>query len=85
HAELTLSGGVLYLADEYPEIGLRAPSPQAVSVSLMLPVVDTDGTLARARDLGAHIQQEPYEDYGARNAALIDPFGHRWMLTGPTT
>jgi predicted enzyme related to lactoylglutathione lyase len=85
HAELTLSGGVLYLADEYPEIGLKAPLPQAVSVSLMLPVTDTDETLARAGDLGAHIQREPYEDYGARNAALVDPFGHRWMLTGPTT
>ena len=36
HAELALSGGVLYLADEYPEIGLRGPAPQANSVSLML-------------------------------------------------
>lgn len=85
HAELTLSGGVLYLADEYPEIGLKAPSPHSVSVSLMLPVVDTDETLARARDLGAQIQREAYEDHGARNAALVDPFGHRWMLTGPAT
>lgn len=85
HAELALSGGILYLADEYPELGLKAPLPQAVSVSLMLTVVDTDATLARARDLGARVQQEPYEDYGARNAALVDPFGHRWMLTGPTT
>lgn len=85
HAELALSGGVFYLADEYPEIGLKAPAPQAVSVSLMLPVVDTDATLDRARELGAEIAREPYEDYGARNAALVDPFGHRWMLTGPTT
>ena len=85
HAELTLSGGVLYLADEYPELGLKAPSPQTASVSLMLPVADTDGTLERARDHGAHVQQEPYENYGARNATIVDPFGHRWMLTGPTT
>jgi uncharacterized glyoxalase superfamily protein PhnB len=85
HAELAIAGGVLYLADEYPEIGLKAPSSQSVSVSLMLPVADTDRTLAQARDHGAHIQREPYEDYGARNGALVDPFGHRWMLTGPTT
>ena len=26
HAELALAGGVLYLADEYPELGLKAPS-----------------------------------------------------------
>ncbi|WNG88667.1 VOC family protein [Mycobacterium sp. ITM-2016-00317] len=85
HAELTLAGGVLYLADEYPEIGLKAPAPQAVSVSLMVTVADTDAALQRARDGGAHIQREPYENYGARNAALVDPFGHRWMLTGPVT
>ena len=83
HAELALGGGVLYLADEYPEIGLKAPAPRAVSVSLMLPVVDTDRVLQRARASGAYVQREPYESHGARTAAIIDPFGHRWMLSGP--
>lgn len=85
HAELELAGGVLYLADEYPEIGLKAPSPQANSVSLMLEVPDTDAALDRARILGAQVQREPYENYGTRNAAIIDPSGHRWMLSGPAT
>ncbi|MGB3230509.1 MAG: VOC family protein [Mycobacterium sp.] len=85
HAELAISGGMLYLADEYPELGLKAPSPQHASVSLMLPVADTDETLERARAHGADVQREPYEDHGTRGAALVDPFGHRWMLTGPTT
>lgn len=85
HAELALGGGVLYLADEYPEIGLKAPAPQAVSVSLMLPVVDTDTVLERARAGGAEVQREPYENYGSRTAAIVDPFGHRWMLSGPVT
>lgn len=85
HAELELAGGVLYLADEYPEIGLKAPSPQANSVSLMLSVPDTDAALERARILGAQVQREPYENYGTRNAAIIDPSGHRWMLSGPAT
>src|SRR4029453_5234237 len=85
HAELTIGGGVLYLADEYPELGLKAPDPQATSVSLMLHVADTDATLERARDRGAHVQLEPYENYGARNATIVDPFGHRWMLSGPAT
>jgi predicted enzyme related to lactoylglutathione lyase len=76
---------VLYLADEYPEIGLKAPTPQAVSVSLMLRVPDTDSTLERARDRGATVQREPYENYGSRSAAIVDPFGHRWMITGPVT
>ena len=85
HAELALAGGVLYLADEYPEIGLRAPVPGSTSVSLMLHVADTDIALTRARDRGARVEREPYENYGSRNAGIIDPFGHRWMLSGPQT
>ncbi|MBV5242591.1 VOC family protein [Mycolicibacterium sp. PAM1] len=85
HAELTVSGATLYLADEYPEIGLKAPSSQHVSASMMLTVTSVDGTLERARSARAFVQREPYEDHGARTAAIVDPFGHRWMLTGPIT
>jgi predicted enzyme related to lactoylglutathione lyase len=85
HAELAIAGGVLYLADEYPEIGLKAPGPQATSVSLMLYVSDTDATLERARERGAQVQREPYENHGSRSATIVDPFGHRWMLSGPVT
>lgn len=85
HAELQIGDGVLYLADEYPELGLKAPVSQINSVSLMLHVADTDATLERARALGAVVHREAYENYGARNATVIDPFGHRWMLSGPAT
>ncbi len=85
HAELAIAGGVLYLADEHPEIGLKAPAPQATSVSLMLHVTDADAMLERARERGAQVQREPYENYGSRNATIVDPFGHRWMLSGPMT
>src|SRR5581483_11811432 len=83
HAELAIGDGVLYLADEYPELGLKAPQPEAVSVSLMLHVPNTDAALARAREHGAVVQRDIYENYGTRNATIIDPFGHRWMLSGP--
>ena len=83
HAELAIAGGALYLADESPELGLKAPQPQSVSVSLMIHVPDTDVALEQARQAGAQVQREIYEDYGSRNATIIDPFGHRWMLTGP--
>ncbi|MBP1819546.1 VOC family protein [Mycobacterium sp. OAE908] len=85
HAELAIGGGVLYLSDEYPALGVKAPAPQATSVSLMLHVSDTDATLERARERGAQVQREAYENYGGRNATIIDPFGHRWMLSGPVT
>lgn len=85
HAELAIGGGVFYLADEYPELGLKAPAPQFTSVSLMLAVPDTDAALERARTRGAQVQGEPYENYGARHATIVDPSGHRWMLSGPVT
>ncbi len=83
HAELSIAGGMIYLADEFPEFGLRAPAPRAVSVSLMLPVPDTDAALERARERGADVERESYEGHGSRTATVIDPFGHRWMLSGP--
>jgi predicted enzyme related to lactoylglutathione lyase len=83
HAELAIAGGVLYLSDEYAELGLKAPQPQATSVSLMLHVDDADAALQRAREHGATVQREIYEAYGSRNATIIDPFGHRWMFSGP--
>lgn len=84
HAELELAGGMLYLADEFPELGMKAPAPQQVSVSLVLHVADTDEALHRARDHGAVVQRETYAGHGSRNATVIDPFGHRWMFSGPT-
>lgn len=83
HAELSIAGGMLYLADEFPEMGLKAPAPQAVSVSLMLYVTDTDAALERVRQRGAEVEREVSENHGSRNATVIDPFGHRWMLSGP--
>ncbi|CAN5837069.1 VOC family protein [soil metagenome] len=85
HAELGIGGGMLYLADEYPELGLTAPTPRATSVSLMLPVADTDAALQRARDRGAVVERESADNYGSRGATIVDPFGHRWMLSGPVT
>lgn len=83
HAEIEIGGGILYLADEYPELGLKAPAPEAVSVSLMLHVANTDAALRRAREHDATVVRDIYEGHGSRNATIIDPFGHRWMLSGP--
>jgi len=83
HAELSLSGGALYLAEEHPEIGVVAPAQDAAAVSLVLAVPDVDATLARARGAGGRVTREPYEGYGSRNATVVDPFGHRWMLQTP--
>jgi predicted enzyme related to lactoylglutathione lyase len=83
HAELTMAGGAIYLADEHPEIGVTAPRPGEAAVSLMLPVDDADATRHRALAAGARGDREPYDGYGSRNAWIVDPFGHRWGLQSP--
>lgn len=85
HAELKLPSGMVYLAEEFPEMGLTAPVGGTTSVSLMLPVDDTDAVLERARAAGGKVERWISEARGRRNATLIDPFGHRWMLVGPIT
>jgi predicted enzyme related to lactoylglutathione lyase len=82
HAELALSDGVIYLADEHPELGVVAPGDGA-SVSLMLAVPDADEVRAHALAAGATGERPPYNAYGTRNAWIVDPFGHRWGLTSP--
>jgi predicted enzyme related to lactoylglutathione lyase len=83
HAELELAGGKLYLSEEFPDIGVVAPAPAGTPVSLSLRVPDVAGTLRRAVDGGATMPRAVYDDYGSRNATVVDPFGHRWLLHTP--
>lgn len=83
HAELGIAGGVLYLAEEFPDIGFRAPDRRAAAVSLVLTVPDVGETVAKAVYAGGELIRPLYDDYGSRNATVLDPFGHRWMLQTP--
>ncbi len=84
HAEVAVGGGMLMLSDQHPEIGVVAPGPdQGSSVSLHLEVVDVDAATARTVAAGARLDRAPADNPYGRNAVVIDPFGHRWMLTGP--
>lgn len=84
HAELDIGGAPLYLSDAHPEIGVVAPDRDAgVAVTLHLEVGDTDDAIRRARDASAVVEREPSDNPYGRVATIRDPFGHRWMLTGP--
>ena len=84
HAELEIAGGVLMLADEYPEIGVVAPRPgQGNAVTLHLTVDDVDAVTARAVGAGATLDRPPADYPYGRNAVLLDPFGHRWLVSSP--
>ncbi|MFC8924231.1 VOC family protein [Cellulosimicrobium sp. NPDC057127] len=59
-----------------------APEPGApTSASFTVPVADTDAAWRRAVDAGATSLAEPGDWFeGFRQAAVRDPFGHRWYL-----
>jgi len=83
HSELRVGDAVFYLSDAHPDLGVVAPSPGTVSVSFVLAVADTDAVLARLEAGGGHRDREPEDARGERNAWVIDPFGHRWLLHSP--
>jgi len=83
HAELELAGSTLYLAEEFPEIGVVAPDPAGSPVSLSLRVPDVAETTRLALARGARALRTIYDDYGSRNTPMVDPFGHRWLLHTP--
>jgi len=86
HVDLSIQGGTVFLMDEFPEHG-SAPAPNAerpspVGIVIQLPnPKDVDVVYAQAVRAGAKGTQEPSDMFwGARFAALTDPFGHSWML-----
>jgi predicted enzyme related to lactoylglutathione lyase len=83
HAELELAGGKIYLAEEFPDLGVVAPSPAGTPVSLSLQVPDVAETMQRAIARGGTMPRAMYDDYGSRNVTIVDPFGHRWLLHTP--
>ena len=82
HAELDIGGSVVMLADEFPDMGARAPGAYNGSpVSLHLYVDDADKTVRQAEAAGAKIVH-PVDTkfYGDRGGAITDPFGHTWHI-----
>ena len=82
HAELLLGDSRFMLADEFPEMGARAPeSVGGTPVTMFLYVEDVDATVGRAVAAGARVTR-PVADqfYGDRVGTLTDPLGHAWMV-----
>jgi PhnB protein len=82
HAELQIGDSVVMLADEFPDMGAKAPKAYGGSpVSLLVYVPDVDATVKKAVGAGAKLVR-PLEDkfYGDRSGVIEDPFGHSWML-----
>ena len=85
HAEFTIGDARFMLADEYPEIGLPSPaSLGGTPVALHVSVTAVDALFDRAVAAGATTLRPPADQpHGARHGVLVDPYGHRWMLSQP--
>ncbi|SDM44609.1 VOC family protein [Maricaulis salignorans] len=86
HATLRINGGILNLADEYPEhedqIGTVAPDTLGgrTSVTIMLYVDNADAWFDRAITAGAAVLRPCSDEFYGRHGKLRDPFGHVWSL-----
>ncbi len=83
HAELDFGTTPMMLSDEYPDFGAISPDTLGgTAVTLHLAVADVDSATARAEAAGATILRQPAtQSFGERVAALVDPYGHRWLLS----
>ena len=82
HAEIDIEGGVIMLADEYPDMNFRSPNTLGGSpVTIHVDVEDVDALCARAAAAGATVLR-PVADqfYGDRSCQLRDPYGHTWSF-----
>ena len=83
HAELKIGDGLVYISDEYPEMGVHGPLSLGGSpVTIHLYVKDVDSVAERAVATGGKLLR-PVEDqfYGDRGGKLQDPFGHVWWIS----
>jgi len=82
HAELRIGSSIVFIADEFPGVGPRAPHALGGTTgSLHLYVPNVDAAFARAVAAGAEVRM-PVQDmfWGDRYAKVADPFGHEWGL-----
>ena len=82
HAELKIGDSVIFVNDEFPEMGAVAPDSSGNRYcSLLLYVEDADKTFNRAVETGARVKM-PLADqfWGDRYGRIIDPFGHDWGI-----
>ncbi len=82
HAELTFGNACVYLSDEFPEMDVHAPKPDADSTFIMhLHVDDADATIAKALEAGATLLRKAEDQFfGERSGTIRDPFGYDWLI-----
>ncbi|AXK85500.1 MULTISPECIES: VOC family protein [Nocardia] len=81
HAELRIGDSTVQVGLPVPEHGVRAPNGEWVHTSIVHYCPDVDAVVRRAAEHGARSVDEPQTFLtGDRFAAVLDPFGHRWVV-----
>jgi uncharacterized glyoxalase superfamily protein PhnB len=83
HAELWIGDAPLYLADAFPDRGMRSPkSLGGTAVAVHLNVSDARALFDQATAAGATVQLPLHDAFwGDRFGQLVDPFGHVWSVS----
>jgi uncharacterized glyoxalase superfamily protein PhnB len=82
HAEIRIGDSPMFLFEENPMGGSVAPhGPKTTTAGLQVYVSDVDAWFSRAVEAGA-TPTMPVADqfWGDRMGAIVDPFGHGWMI-----
>jgi PhnB protein len=85
HAEITLAGRTIMLADDYPEMAaLGLKTPQALGATTMQFWIETDNVdQVATRAIAAGARALPSVRQGEKRRRLLDPCGHMWTVSAP--
>ena len=84
HAEMSIGGANIMLADEFPVYNASPKTLGGTPVILNLTVDDTDAWVERAVAAGAELLRGPKDEEYGRVCTIRDPFGYKWMLIRPS-
>jgi uncharacterized glyoxalase superfamily protein PhnB len=82
HAAIKIGDSLVFLNDEFPEMGAFSPlATKGSSVTIHLSVEDADKQFAQALAAGAEVAM-PLADqfWGDRYGIVKDPSGHQWSI-----
>ena len=81
HAAIQIGDSIVFLNDEFPQMGALAPVAMNTPVTLHLYVEDADQLFQQAVSAGAKVVM-PLADqfWGDRYGIVKDPSGHQWSI-----
>ena len=83
HAELKIGDSIIFLSDEFPNMGGKSPETLGgFTGGIYLYVPDVDDVFQRAFDAGGKAAM-PVTDmfWGDRHGNFTDPYGHSWGVS----